>query len=205
MKRALLLLFLLVPFILWRAPAPGLDSRYPIAQILGPIIGDTPVSLSYTPFLSSYTAGTLNSYHSDWCWGGYFQVKAGRTVTIQQLGRWVLSGNSGTHRVNLLQGVSPNAIWGTVDINTSGKAAGQFAYVALSTPKTLYETQSFYVLSRESVDSYYNANGTLGKNETDITLVKAANGTWDGTNCQYWTAESGVSIHVPINFTYSTP
>lgn len=105
--------------------------------------------------------------------GFAFQAVKGATVT--QLGRWVLSGNTGTHTVQIYN--SSLVSLGSVTVNTSGKTAGQFSYTQLTTPVTLQSGQMYYVLSSETLggDSWYEDQGqTLTVDTSLVGNIRSA-------------------------------
>ncbi len=120
-----------------------------------------PLSFTYgpsTPFVTGQTLGTSRNNFTGWV--GYRFTVGSSPITVNQLGRWVVSGNTGTHSVKLVlasTGVDvPN---GSVTITTSGAATGSFKYAPI-TPTTLTANTIYYLMSHETNggDSWYSNN-----------------------------------------------
>jgi len=117
-----------------------------------------------TTFITSQTLGTLRSNY-DGCVGMKITV-GGSSITVTQLGRWVVSGNSATHTLKIL--ASDGTVVVSANINTSGLTAAQFNYVVI-TSTVLSASTSYYIVSTEANggDQWYN-------NDTAITHTAAA-------------------------------
>jgi hypothetical protein len=78
-------------------------------------------------------------------------------MTVSELGRWVVPGNTGTHIVKLVD-ASTGIDLGSVSVATAGAPAGQFKYTTLSTAVTLAPGAAYYVLSQETAggDQWYD-------------------------------------------------
>ena len=104
-----------------------------------------------------------------------FQFTVGGTaLTVTELGRWVVSGNSGNHVVKLFNADGTAVPNGSVTVTTAGKPAGQFTYAALGSPVTLAAGTTYAVMSQEvSGGDYWYDYGN-----TQITLTGDAGGAW---------------------------
>ncbi|MCL5096790.1 MAG: DUF4082 domain-containing protein, partial [Candidatus Omnitrophica bacterium] len=128
---------------------------------------------SLTSLVSAVTYfGIVRSNFTGWV-GFQFQVGA-NPLTVRELGRWVVAGNSGNHVVKLFYSDGtpiPNA---SVTVSTAGKQGGQFAYAALASPVTLVAGTTYAVMSQEvnAGDAWYDFYGT------HITLSADANSAW---------------------------
>lgn len=146
-----------------------------------------PAAAAGTAFVTNQVLGTLRSDFTGEVGMG-FTVGAS-PITISQLGRWVVSGNSATHTVTLYSGVigGPATSLGAVSIATSGALVG-FKYGTLGTPQTLTALTRYFILCGETNggDQWYNddtvltttaaavCNGSVYLNSgllTDSTLV----------------------------------
>ena len=90
-------------------------------------------------------------------------------MTVTDLGRWVVSGNSASHAVKLVNADGTDVSNGGATVRTAGMTAGRFAYAPLAAPVTLSAYTSYFVVSQEAVggDQWYDyAN-------TPITLTAA--------------------------------
>lgn len=114
-------------------------------------------------------AAVLRNDHEGWV-GVTFQVT--EVIQVTHLGRWVLDGNTLTHRVKLVAtsgGTSTNVAGASVTVTTSGKTVGQFEYVALAAPVQLDPSVDYSLVSEETV------GGDYWYNSTDALLYLAAN------------------------------
>jgi hypothetical protein len=119
--------------------------------------------------------GSLRNDFSGWI-GFSFQVGAA-PLTVIDLGRWVVSGNSGRHTVQLWNADGTAISGASVTVNTVGQPAGQFAYATLTTPVTLAANTTYILMSQEvyGADQWYDVYGT------HITLSSVASpviGMW---------------------------
>jgi len=125
---------------------------------------------SGTAVVTGVTAGTAVNSHSNFQWDGYVGMKfttGASGLTVSQLGRYVISGNTQTHDLKLVDAVTatdvPNSV---VTVATSGATAGTFVYAALPANVTLQANHTYYLLSHEgnggSADTWYSgANTTI--------------------------------------------
>ncbi len=116
--------------------------------------------------------GTLRTNWSGWI-GFQFQVGSAPLV-VTELGRWVVSGNSGSHTVQLFNSVGTPVPGGSVTVNTAGQTPGQFAYSPLNTQLTLAANTTYAVMSQEvnGGDQWYDYGNT------QITLSAEASGAF---------------------------
>ena len=106
-------------------------------------------------------------------WVGFQFTVGAVPMTVSSLGRWVVSGNSGSHTVQLFNADGTAISGGSVTLNTAGQLAGQFAYAPLANPVALAANTTYVLMSQETVnaDQWYDYGDTL------ITLSGAASGT----------------------------
>jgi len=133
--------------------------------------------------------GTLNSA----------RTAIGGALAVRQLGRWIVSGNSGTHTVKLVDAASGTDLsGGSVSISTSGAAAGQYLYADLSNPICLAPSSSYYLQCQETNggDQWYNDDTTVTAT-SDLTVNNS-----EYNNGSYNVGVTGSHTHGPINFTY---
>ena len=127
------------------------------------------------PFVTGYT--TLGSLRNDYGLGvGFYFTVGASDITVTHLGRWVVSGNVGSHDITLYDGtdIATDAI-GSVTVNTSGATPDDFIYEALASPLVLTSGNTYYILSDEtpSGDQWYTDSGTHPTTTGDATLVGA--------------------------------
>jgi hypothetical protein len=151
----------LLTFGVWqRVPGPG---------------GRIPVS-SYTQMVTSFTPGSpVNSGTGN---NGY-QFTAAAGVTVQQLCRWNISGNSGTHTVSLYDHTT-STLLASASVNTSLGTPGTMQCVSI-TPTALTSGDTIYVLSCEANggDMWYHGATAFTFNSafgTSVTSTYDANG-----------------------------
>jgi hypothetical protein len=125
------------------------------------------VSAQGTSFVTKQTLGTLRNNFTGGV--GYKFTVGASPVTVTQLGRWVVAGNSGAHTLTLVR-QPDNAPLATVSVTTSGATAGTFKYVALGSPVTLAANTSYYFVSTETngADRWYDDNSTLATNTVAV-------------------------------------
>ena len=118
-----------------------------------------------TPLVTGISSfGDLRNDDSGWV-GFQFQV-GGAPLTVTELGRWVVSGNSATHTVKLFYSDGTAVPGGAVTVNTAFQTAGQFAYATLASPVTLdvnttYAVMSYEVVGQDQWYDYWNTYPTL--------------------------------------------
>jgi len=149
-----------------------------------------------TPFVTGETLGSLRGNYNGSL--GFKFTVGSAPVTVGQLGRWVVSGNSGSHTVELVR-ASDSAVIGSVSVNTLGATPGAFTYTTLGTPVTLSANTAYYLVSSGlGTDQWYDAGATTLTTTGSATINNAAY-TTDGTtwNVGYSTNHS----YIPVSFT----
>lgn len=152
------------------------------------------------------TGVTLNSpqLRSDFTgWVGFKFTVGSTPIRVTDLGRWVVSGNSGSHVVKLVRADDltdvPNA---SATVNTSGKPAGQFAYAQLAGTVTLAANTTYYLVSHEvsGGDQWYNYPG-CGISLSSVATLVGPGWSYDSPTYYYWanTQES----YVPVSLKYA--
>src|SRR5688572_14515075 len=87
-----------------------------------------------TAFVTGQTLANLRNDYTGWV--GMRITVGAANVTLTELGRWVVSGNSQPHTVKVVLASSGADVAGaSVSITTAGSPAG-FKYAALSSPVT---------------------------------------------------------------------
>jgi fibronectin type 3 domain-containing protein/sarcosine oxidase gamma subunit len=152
-----------------------------------------------TPFITGQTLGTLRNDVSNWV-GCRFAVGTS-AITVKELGRWVVAGNSGTHAIKLVnQATGVDVAGGSVTVNTAGAPTGAFVYATLSSPVTLSANTTYYLVSQETAggDQWYGADTTVTTTSVG-SMNKAAR--FDGTS---WFVSGNLTSNTygPSNFKY---
>ena len=152
---------------------------------------------SGTPFVTGQTLGVLmNNFTGS---QGYKFTVGSSPIKISALGRWIVSGNTGSHVVKLSTDLGDVA-GGSVTINTSGATAGQFKYVNLAAPVTLSANTSYYIISHEvsGGDQWYHYYNTL-LTHTAIATIPAP--VYSASDAAPWLAVTGVNkAYIPLDF-----
>lgn len=179
---------------LTRADAPEQNTHVPTSLLF------------YTPptnFVSSVTLSTSALRNNFNGWLGMRITTGTSPVVVRELGRWVLSGNTGAHTVKIVNAATSLDVPGaSAVVNTSGATAGAFAYAPLAVPVTLAANTAYHVVSQEvsGGDQWYEGNNTLtyaGSVATVDQSVYSSNGS------TYTTGFSANNSYIPVNFRHS--
>lgn len=162
-------------------------------------VNNVVISMPGTPFITGQTIGTLRSNFTG-CVGFSFSTGAA-PITITDLGRWVVAGNSATHTVDIV--IPAISLVAQAVIVTSGATANAYAYTAI-TPVVLSATTNYNVVSTE-----VNGGDQWGDNNTSVThtSVGTVNQAVVDTAPPNCIATSGANAsldnsYVPTNFKY---
>jgi len=125
----------------------------------GPVAGSGDyLAVPGKPLITSQTLGTLRNNFGDALGCGF--TVGSSAVVVSALGRWVVSGNSGSHLL-FIADFSGTTI-GTATINTSGLPVG-YNYVNIDQGLITLQADSFYYLQSVEVsggDFWYNVDTT---------------------------------------------
>ncbi len=150
-------------------------------------------------FVTPIAFGAVRNDYSGWV--GMTILTGSSGLTITDLGRFVLSGNSASHVVKLVNAdTGLDVPGGMVTISTSGAPRGSFVYTSLGTPITLNANAVYYVMSQETSggDSWYDYNNTLVQTTSVATVTSAVYG--DGSS--YVIAGLPRQTYGPVDFRY---
>jgi hypothetical protein len=164
-----------------------------VVTIMNDDSGCTPVA-----FVTGQVPGSLtNSYNA---WVGMRILIGANPLTVSELGRWSVTGNSGVHTLKLVNATTlvdvPN---GSVAISMSGAAPGQYRYGTLAAQVTLAANTSYFLVSQEVGGgdrwSWHDTTVTTAAVAQCQSGVYELNGNW-GT--------LGAANHTfgPVNFKY---
>ena len=127
--------------------------------------GYGPVSFTYTipSVVDGVTLGTRPTRNAFGSYVGFKFTTNDTPLVVSHLGRWVLSGNSGLHALEIVDGSSPHNIVASTVVATSGATAGQFVYAPLDAAVTLSANHTYYLLSleRDGGDQWYDYDTVL--------------------------------------------
>jgi hypothetical protein len=102
----------------------------------------------------------------------------GTALTVTAVGRWCISGNHLSHDIGIYEDSVPNfpLMTGSLaTINMTGKPAGQFSYVSLSSTVVLWPGTTYYIMSSEANggDQWYDS-ATTATTTAVAALIDAA-------------------------------
>jgi hypothetical protein len=158
-------------------------------------------SLPSTNYITSFTPGTARNNFTGWV--GMSITVGSSPVTVTALGRIVVSGNTGSHTMKIVNAANSEDVTGSsVSVPTSGGTAGTLAYANLASSVTLSANTTYYIMSQEvsGGDSWYDVNTAV-----QTTSVAVENGgvySYDGAS--YSGFGSANQSYGPVGFLYST-
>ena len=151
---------------------------------------------AYVPHLVA-SVSSLGKLHNNFT--GFVGMKfttGTSTIPVTQLGRWVVSGDTQSHTLNLINAVTGELVATTV-VNAVGATPGAFAYGRLFYPVTLAANAAYYLVSQEinGGDQWYDSATTV----TSTGLVANIDGGvwWNGSS---WNQVGGANhTYVPVD------
>jgi Big-like domain-containing protein len=162
-------------------------------------VNNTPTSGNNVPFLTSTPSGTTRNDYGDFV-GMAFTVGSS-PLTVSQLGRWVVTGNSQTHIVKIVSANGVDLPGASVSLNLSGATAGKYAYASLPSNITLAAHTTYYLVTQEFVggDLWYNYGPVTANSAAGVvtSAVYRSSGTYQVTN-------TPATSYGPPNFNFVT-
>jgi len=165
-----------------------------------------PVDFRYTPsapsssssWVSSITTGTVRNDFSGWV-GASFTTGAS-PLTLTQLGRLFVSGNSGTHTVKVVTTSGVQVPGASASVNLSGGVPGAFNYAAVSPGVTLSPNTTYFIVSQEvgAGDQWYDVNTQV--QTSPAATVNGGIYSYDGASYLFISAPQ--RMYVPLDFKY---
>jgi len=170
----------------------------PVALVINPFA--FPPAASETAWVTSYTPGTPRSDFTGKV-GCKFTV-GGSGITLTQLGRQKIAGNSLTHVLRIKTGDDTTEL-GTATVDMSTGSAGDFVYAVLvGSPVALSPSTAYIITSEElngAFDEFHNNDGSQ-------TVTGVATVTQSGFDNGGGFTENGAGkMYGPINFKYTSP
>ena len=169
-------------------------------------VTSTPATLAVIPqgtnFVVSKVLGSARNDYSGWV--GMSMTVGSQPLVVTSLGRIVVSGNSSTHTVKIVNAANGVDVTGaSATVNTVGGTAGTFAYGNLAGAITLSANTTYYIVSQETQggDQWYS-NDTTAQVTTDGTLAGAVYGSSPTYSVL---AASAGHMYVPVDFKYTIP
>jgi hypothetical protein len=121
-------------------------------------------------------------------------------LSVGQLGRMCVAGNTGSHSVKLVNAATGTDLpGGAVTVNMAGCTAGQYQYAPLAVSLTLSANTSYYLASLEvnGGDQWYDAGTITPANVATVPNAVYFNGT-------QWANGAGANkSYVPPNLLYT--
>jgi hypothetical protein len=156
---------------------------------------------STTGFITTVSGGTSrNNAAQDL--GMRIQVGAA-PLTVTQLGRYCIAGNSQTHLMRIVDVATlTDVVGGSATVNMSGGTANTFVYASLASSVTLAANTAYYILSRET------SGGDMWK-DSDVTVATSSAASlvsWAYLDAVWGYLDGTAPTHpfIPVDFKYST-
>ena len=180
------------------AQADPAGAAWNFSGTAGIITNDTNIASNAT----STTLGTLITPTGALDVGYKFTVGASNVV-LYSLGRYVTTGNSGTHTLRLVGSTGTVTIASAV-INTSGATAGTYVYASVG-PILLSAGNTYYIVSDESSDQYYDQNTSRHSFRNHHQQCRNGQYFRSSWNLSQWVWTNGTTGNVagPVDFQYA--
>lgn len=160
------------------------------------------VVAGYTGLNDLVTGTTLGNPQVSFGLVGMGFTVASAPLVVKTLGRFVVAGNAGAHKLKLVDAASKQDVpGGSVTVNLAGHSAGDFAYGDLTNPVTLNAGADYYLVSEEMDpnDQSYISADTKVTTTNVVTRVYAVNGDFSGN---YNTAPINDFVYGPVDLQY---
>lgn len=170
------------------------------AIVSGAVTNSTPGGGGGTEFVTGQTLGTARTNGSNYYLGFKLTV-GGSNVTVSELGRYCVTGDTQTHTVYIADSAGAVIISASVDA-TGGSNAFKFTSI---TPTVLSASTAYYVFSQEfsGGDTFYEGADTTVTTTAVATIsYHAYAATSGGTPTD---VAAGVRSYVPVSFKYTAP
>lgn len=163
----------------------------------------TPTPASNISFATVVSLGSeIRNDYSDYV--GMKITVGGSNITVKELGRYFVSGNSGSHTIKIVR-VSDHADLGSVSLNMATGTADAlgYKYATLATPVTLSANTAYYIVAMETSggDQWYGINPTGLPTLTTTGAATVDCGIYLFSGAWY-PCGSADRCYVPLNFKY---
>ena len=156
-------------------------------RVPGPGGAGTPSSA----FVTNQVLGTLrNNFSGD---VGITVTVGAAPLVVTSVGRWIVSGNSGTHTVKITT-VNEGSTICSGSVDTTLGTPASYMYVPCS--GTLSASTNYYVMSTEA------SSGDQWYDNSDTTITVTADGTSPGSALNGTQNGGAGAAYVPTNFKY---
>ncbi len=136
-------------------------------------------------------------------WAGLRFTVGGLPMVVTALGRWVVSGNSGSHSLKLVRSDGNDVPGANATVNLSGISTNQFSYASLSTPVVLEANMTYFLLSQEVAggDKWYDYNSTL----TPMSGFTINGTAWLTNNSSTYIVSPSTNFgYIPVNLKFTS-
>src|SRR5215831_2759897 len=158
----------------------------------------TPATNGEIGFVTGKTLGTLRNNLSNFA--GMKLTVGAEALSVMELGRIFVSGNTGTHTLKLVKASDGTDIPGSsISLAMTGGTAGQFKYVTLPAPVLLLANTAYYVVSQETSggDQWYDSNTSL-----TVTSAATVNSGIFRNGTTWTTGGTTNNSFLPVDFKY---
>lgn len=165
--------------------------------VRGPVL--PPAASAGTNFVTGYTLGTARTDGANYYVGFKFTI-GGTNVTVSELGRYTVSGSSGTHSIYIASDDGTPVVSGSIDASSG---SNNWVFVSV-TPTVLTAGQNYWLLCQEVTggDTFYNDNTSITTTAVATTTHSAYAATYGGGPTQNTPGEYS---YVPVTFKYTSP
>lgn len=154
-------------------------------------------------YAAFFTPGTVRGSSQAAGFTGYVGMQftvGSEPVTVTELGRIFLAGNTRAHEVCLVD-AQTGAVLGEVTV--SGGTADKFTYAALNNPVILEAGKTYYLASSEELDgdNWYHSNSGVS-----FSHVASCDGPVYSADGVQWGKDTGAGmVYGPVSFRYLVP
>jgi hypothetical protein len=153
---------------------------------------------SGTPLITGQSLGNVRTDSAAQFLGMKFTVGS-TAMTVSQLGRWCVAGNTQTHIVKLVTASSgADFTGGSVSINTQGCTGSQYQYAALSPSVTLAANTAYLLVSQEfaNSDQFYDYSPVTSTSAAVVNDAEYSAGIYYGVGAPGYS-------YGPVNLMYT--
>jgi len=150
------------------------------------------------PAITSIVADTLRNNYAGWV-GFRFNVGAD-DLTVTELGRWKVSGNSGSRALEIRN--SSGTVVASATLDMSLGSAGGFTFVKLGSPVVLSASGTYYMISSEANGGDEWHDDVSGMNVTPTTAITVTGSVYSSGSGVPTLATPDVHSYGRPNFKY---
>ena len=149
-----------------------------------------------TPFITAQVLGATRNNTSSFV-GMQFTTHSS-ALTVSQLGRIYVAGNTGSHVVKLVRGDGSDVPNGSVTLTMTAGTPGTYQYATLASPIVLQPNSTYLLVSQETFggDFWYDYGPVTSTSSADV------NGPSYNSGLYYTLVPTPGSAYGPLNFLY---